>query len=244
MTNDPNTRILKQAVNGVYGERIGKLYVEVHTSTQYATVYFLPNGATFDENAKPVATLSRKRVMDRSDAPMWSIATTDGVTRHADNTVIKCLRELAAHMRREECAATPEFEAFEEHMLTTALWSSNGTQEVDGEEVTFMLDEQYGIEDIADETRAKLRDDALRFYAANTASIHCEGAPLANDFEGTTGERQAAMAGHDFWLTRCGHGAGFWDGDWPKAIGDALSEMARQAGNVDLYVGDDNKIYI
>ncbi len=25
-------------------------------------------------------------------------------------------------------------------------------------------------------------------------------------------------AGHDFWLTRQGHGAGFWDGDWPDHV--------------------------
>ena len=24
------------------------------------------------------------------------------------------------------------------------------------------------------------------------------------------------MGAHDFWLTRNGHGAGFWDGDWPE----------------------------
>ena len=35
--------------------------------------------------------------------------------------------------------------------------------------------------------------------------------------------------GHDFWLTREGHGAGFWDGDWPTN-GDMLSEHAETYG--------------
>lgn len=49
-------------------------------------------------------------------------------------------------------------------------------------------------------------------------------------------------AGHDFWLTRCGHGAGFWDrglGD----IGCKLTEAASVYGSVDLYIGDDGLIY-
>jgi hypothetical protein len=52
---------------------------------------------------------------------------------------------------------------------------------------------------------------------------------------------------HDFWLTRNGHGAGFWDD--PKYWGgqknaDALSKAAEAMGGKDLYVGDDGKIYI
>ncbi len=43
--------------------------------------------------------------------------------------------------------------------------------------------------------------------------------------------------GHDFWLTRNGHGAGFWDSGLPN--GDALSDIARKCGEVDLFrVGD------
>lgn len=34
-------------------------------------------------------------------------------------------------------------------------------------------------------------------------------------------------AGHDFWLTRNGHGAGFWDGDWPKDAGQRLTEASK-----------------
>ena len=48
---------------------------------------------------------------------------------------------------------------------------------------------------------------------------------------------------HDFWLTRNGHGAGFWDGDYPEDLGDALTKIARIFGECDLYVGDDGLIY-
>ena len=52
-----------------------------------------------------------------------------------------------------------------------------------------------------------------------------------------------AEAGHDFWLTRRGHGAGFWDGDWPEGVETGLTNACKWFGNVDLYVGDDGLIY-
>src|SRR5215213_9921810 len=51
-----------------------------------------------------------------------------------------------------------------------------------------------------------------------------------------------SQAGHDFWLTRNRHGAGFWD----RGLGDLsnrLSDASKVYGEVDLYVGDDGQIY-
>ena len=48
--------------------------------------------------------------------------------------------------------------------------------------------------------------------------------------------------GHDLWLTRNGHGAGFWDRGLGE-LGDALTEAAKRQGSRDLYVGDDGLIY-
>ena len=52
-----------------------------------------------------------------------------------------------------------------------------------------------------------------------------------------------AQAGHDFWLTRNGHGAGFWDRDLPGDLGDYLTNACRSFGSLDLYAGDDNMIH-
>lgn len=52
------------------------------------------------------------------------------------------------------------------------------------------------------------------------------------------------MFGHDFWLTRNGHGAGFWDK--PETYGEAgdeLSDIASSMGQRYVTV-DDRKIYI
>lgn len=45
-------------------------------------------------------------------------------------------------------------------------------------------------------------------------------------------------AGHDFWLTRNGHGCGFWDGDWTEQAGEKLTDLAKGFGEVDLYVSE------
>ena len=50
------------------------------------------------------------------------------------------------------------------------------------------------------------------------------------------------FAGHDFWLTRNGHGAGFWDRGLGE-VGDRLSNACKAFGSYDLYIGDDGKIY-
>lgn len=52
-----------------------------------------------------------------------------------------------------------------------------------------------------------------------------------------------AEAGHDFWLTRNGAGAGFWDGDWDEDHGDAMTEYCMGLKPGYLYRGDDGRIY-
>jgi hypothetical protein len=53
----------------------------------------------------------------------------------------------------------------------------------------------------------------------------------------------AEQTGHDFWLTRNGHGAGFWDRGLGE-VGDRLTSACRPYGEVDLYVGDDGDLYV
>lgn len=53
-----------------------------------------------------------------------------------------------------------------------------------------------------------------------------------------------AMAGHDFWLTRAGHGVGFWDRGLDE-LGDQLTALCghgTQFPNRDAYLGDDNLV--
>lgn len=51
------------------------------------------------------------------------------------------------------------------------------------------------------------------------------------------------QAGHDFALTRNGHGVGFWDRGL-KDIGEKLTAIAETYGEQDLYLGDDGTVYV
>jgi len=113
-----------------------------------------------------------------------------------------------------------------------ALWSSMDNSDENGGDP---LDLSYTVEDIAPDTLATMVVDCERFLEENANDIS-EGKDVP---ECTAVER----AGHDFWLTRNGHGAGFWDGDWPEEVGRRLTLAAETYGECSLYVGDDDLIY-
>lgn len=50
-------------------------------------------------------------------------------------------------------------------------------------------------------------------------------------------------AGHDFLLTRNGHGAGFWDGDWLEPAATTLTAAAKRFSEMSLYRGRDGAIH-
>lgn len=100
------------------------------------------------------------------------------------------------------------------------------------------LSDTYGVSDITAETRAKMQWDCHSFYSSNAEAINFFGAPGGGHSGGTDGK-----AGYDFWLTRCGHTAGFRDGDWPEPQATQLEEAAKAFGEVELRVRDDGKIH-
>lgn len=113
--------------------------------------------------------------------------------------------------------------AARDHYIIVALWSSH---EADGEP----LDATYDIDDIDPETLSTMCQECDQFIAAYWA-------PIAE-----TGQFPK-QCGHDFWLTRNNHGAGFWDRGYPLGLGDVLTVAAHAEGSRDLYVGDDGRIY-
>lgn len=56
-------------------------------------------------------------------------------------------------------------------------------------------------------------------------------------------ELDDTQIGHDFWLSRNGHGAGFWDRGLGE-LGDTLHKWAKSFGPCDLYVSDNNEIEV
>ena len=122
-------------------------------------------------------------------------------------------------------ATDPHFENFVHGYLTCALWSSIDEH---GEP----LDAVYSVDDIAPDAVTSATEDCRDFIDANRADLEafCEGYAWL-------------IAGHDFWLTRNGHGAGFWDRGLGK-LGKRLTDAAKVYSGSDMVVGDDGLIHI
>jgi hypothetical protein len=117
-----------------------------------------------------------------------------------------------------------ELDPFTRMYLETALWAeTDQTNEQGGEP----LDKNFSIEDFSPEALESAKADCKKFQADNATDL------AGQDLE---------AAGHDFWLTRNHHGAGFWDGDYPKEIGERLTEASHQYPEKNIYVGDDKKL--
>lgn len=109
--------------------------------------------------------------------------------------------------------------------LTTALWAET-------------LDSQYSLSDIEPESVAKATEVCLRFVHANTLDLREYVLRMRDSPDYPAWGR----AGHDFWLTRNGHGTGFWDRGLGE-LGDRLAAAAKAYKEASLYVGDDGKLH-
>lgn len=132
----------------------------------------------------------------------------------------------AVEDRAEEISEEIELQLpdFLEGYVTAALWVDCLPAEGDPE------GESGGREHLTmrDDARESLAEDCRAFIAHNLADLEEYAERRAIDpSQGSVWE----YAGHDFWLTRNGHGAGFWDrglGD----LGDRLTEAAKVYGEV------------
>jgi len=118
---------------------------------------------------------------------------------------------------------------FTQAYIECALWTGVIGTAPDADEPEYDLDPDL----LAPETLAGMIADCADFQASNESALLS-----ASEQYGYTDEQ----AGHDFWLTRNGHGAGFWDRGL-GAIGDMLTDASKVYGSCDLYLGDNGKIY-
>jgi hypothetical protein len=122
---------------------------------------------------------------------------------------------------RGEIPGQPVWPRFVDAYLEAALWASSGE---DGEP----LDDKFSVEDFAQEAIDQAVKESNDFIRANLKDLESVG--------------DQGQHGHDFWLTRNRHGAGFWDRGYGE-VGKRLTEMAHPYGEVNAYVGDDGKLY-
>jgi hypothetical protein len=112
--------------------------------------------------------------------------------------------------------ADDEPDAFVWAYIEAMLWAST---DGDGNP----LDDEFSAADVAPEALASIIADCRAFRAAAGSLL---------DRYGTT-----EQGGHDFFLTRCHHGTGFWDRGYGEA-GERLTDFAHSFGEVYPYAGD------
>jgi hypothetical protein len=111
--------------------------------------------------------------------------------------------------------------------LVTALWC-----EMDEEDDP--LEDSYYLNDFAPEALEKAEAIVSGFLA------NPEVVELLDEYVGEYGYNQV---GYDLWLTANGHGAGFWDRGLGE-VGERLTEIAKEIGEINVYVGDDGQLYL
>ena len=117
--------------------------------------------------------------------------------------------------------------------IECSIWASSCEERVDesGHPISFdMLDECAGLSDSA---KAIMQSELSNFHARAEEIIDSKdwqemGIELPSDSE----------IAHDFWLTRNGHGAGFWDRGMGE-LGDRLTELAESHGGRHLWLNED-----
>lgn len=117
-----------------------------------------------------------------------------------------------------------------EGYITSALWTTPIPNEQGDDSDGYLLDD-YGSEDLGQGELDKVKETVRDFLKSNLVDVE----EYLTHFD-------ADHLGHDFWLTRNGHGAGFWD----RGLGDLgrrLTDNCKPYGAVYLYIGDDGLLH-
>lgn len=112
--------------------------------------------------------------------------------------------------------STPKLDTFTREYLIAALWTSDP----DPGSGEWCEHDDWTIDNIDPDSLKRAIEVCANFQAAQEADLEQVGTPEQN--------------GHDFWLTRNGHGTGFWDRGYGK-VGDRLSAACEPYGEAYCY---------
>lgn len=119
-------------------------------------------------------------------------------------------------------------EDFIDGYITALIWSSNTDgQKPEGYNIT----DDHDADDLTPEALGEIRSDCVDFIGQ-----------CADMLEARSEFTNYEYMGHDFALTRNGHGAGFWDRG--LIYDEELTDACKPYGSMDLYVGDDGNLYV
>lgn len=139
-------------------------------------------------------------------------------------------------MKPEERAAVLA-DPFVRHYLATMLQDLQNSEQQEAAEGEREPRDAGSVHQLPDQLLADAKADCDGFRAA------C--GPLLAQADQLHGYREA-QAGSDFWLTRVGHGAGYWDRGLGQ-IGQQLTALCGHGtpyGNLDPVLGDDGRVYL
>lgn len=142
------------------------------------------------------------------------------------------------------CAVDAATAAYIECALWAGLDWTTTTDNGGDDDNPVPLDSRYGPEDLSAEANAEARRVVESFARAQGGET--QGAWAVAHAAGWTPDQ----FGHDLFLTRNGHGAGYWDrhGEtWANRstrwAGEALSDLARALGEANLWPDDDGVLH-
>lgn len=125
------------------------------------------------------------------------------------------------------------------HYLIALLWTMPGDDDNENP------GDDIALKDLPQETINIARKSVETFVQA-CGSLFNQAMECFNDGYGKHAGRAEAAFGHDFALTRNRHGVGFWDREsegLPRVLGDALTKVCEGFPEVNLYMGDNGKVY-
>lgn len=134
-----------------------------------------------------------------------------------------------------------QIDTITKHYLLAMLWTMPGDDDCEnpGDSITLLH--------LPRETIKAARQDVTRFVESCGKLFDAAMACYNNGYgqHPDAGSAEAAY-GHDFALTRNGHGVGFWDREQeglPRVLGEALTLICEGFPPRDLYVGEDGRAY-
>jgi len=110
-----------------------------------------------------------------------------------------------------------------------AIWSS-----LDDEGEPLDHEHFKGVGAFSGEAQAEMKKDLKAFLAWTEHTFPQQRFPVAE-------------IARDFWLTRNGHGTGFWDNQgksWDDDAAKTMTDMAKKFGEQHVYVGDDGRLHL
>ena len=129
--------------------------------------------------------------------------------------------------------------------LETALWTCWIRLPREKNDTGKHFNADYCVEDFTKESDDAALADCTKFIELLRDAVLPDDVDFDNLYDAAESLQGNERIGHNFWLTRSGHGAGFWDGDYAD-YGDRICEVLYAGfgrySEFNLYVSGDGQV--